>query len=60
METDLARRDAIYHEITEILIEEAPWVFVRFPVNTWGANGVTGLGINFNNTPYFYLASLAN
>ena len=60
METDLARRDAIYREVTEILIEEAPWVFVRFPVNIWGSNGVTGLGINFNNVPYLYRAALTN
>ncbi|MCL2200181.1 MAG: hypothetical protein FWB80_14815, partial [Defluviitaleaceae bacterium] len=60
METDLARRDAIYREITEILIEEAPWVFVRFPVNIWGVNGLNNLGINFNNSPYLYRASLAN
>jgi peptide/nickel transport system substrate-binding protein len=58
VERDLARRDEIYREVTQILIDEAPWVFVRFPVNVWGINGLTGLGINFNNSPYFYRAAL--
>jgi len=51
--TDPARRDAIYLEVTEILIYEAPWVFIRNPLVSWGTNGIAGFEIDANSRPFF-------
>jgi len=58
--TDSARRAVIYHEVSEILAEEAPWIFIRHPISLWGYNSIAGFGVNFNNTPYFYNVSLVD
>ena len=58
VETDSARRAEIYREASEILAYDAPWIFIRHPVFTWGTGGVSGFGVNFNNTPYFYRIAL--
>ena len=56
--TDYNERQAIYREVTEILIYDAPWIFVRTPISNWGTNGVAEFAVNFNNTPMFYLMTL--
>ncbi|MCL2828088.1 MAG: ABC transporter substrate-binding protein [Oscillospiraceae bacterium] len=53
-ESNPARRDAIYRELTEILIEEAPWIFLFHPIQPVVTNGITGLGVDFNFTPFFH------
>ncbi|MCL2404255.1 MAG: ABC transporter substrate-binding protein [Defluviitaleaceae bacterium] len=55
--TDFARRDAIYREVSEILIEEAPWIFIRNPLVSWGTNGIHGLELDANARPFFRLVS---
>jgi len=60
MSTDSARRAAIYREVTEILVEDAPWIFIRHPISNWGTNGLNGFAVNFNQTPYFYSVTLAD
>ena len=58
--TDFAERDRIYREAVALVIEDAPWIFVRNPLSNWGTNGVEGFALNFNFTPYFYLMSLTD
>ena len=54
MSGDPARRAAIYREVTEILIYDAPTVFLFHPFQPVGTNGITGLVTDFNVTPYFH------
>jgi len=51
---DQDEKNAIYHQITEILIYEAPWIFISHPKNFWITTGITGLEVNINNSPCFY------
>jgi len=60
MSTDSARRAAIYLELSQILAEDAPWIYIRHPIFNWGTHGITGFGVNFNNTPYFYRVALVD
>jgi len=60
MSTDSARRAAIYHELTEILAYDAPWIFIRHPIQNWGTYGINGFAANFNHNPYFYGVTLAD
>ena len=60
MSTDSNRRRAIYREITEILIEDAPWIFIRHPIMNWGSNGIDGFAIDFNNRPNFHNVTISN
>jgi len=55
--TDFARRDAIYREVSEILIEEAPWIFVRNPLVSWGTYNIQGFALDANARPFFRLVS---
>ncbi|MCA1321406.1 glutathione ABC transporter substrate-binding protein [Bacillus tianshenii] len=53
-ETDQAKRDEAYKEISEILVEEAPMVYLQHPDFIYGTNGVaSGLFVNFSGTPFF-------
>jgi len=56
--TDPAARDDIYREITEILIEDAPMIFLFHPYHPIVTNGIGGLDVNFNARPIFYYAYL--
>jgi len=53
METDSTARAALYHELTELLIEDAPWIWLRHPIQQWGTNGLNGFALDFNNRPHF-------
>ena len=55
---DSAERDALYREVTEILIYDAPAIFLFHPNSTTGVAGVDGLHINFSVAPFFYGATL--
>ena len=55
--TDSARRDAIYREVSEILIEEAPWIFIRNPLISWGTYSIHGFALDANARPFFRLVS---
>lgn len=51
--TNQADRDAAYKEISEILVEEAPMVYLQHPDFVFGTNGINGLFVNFSGTPFF-------
>ncbi|WNS75725.1 glutathione ABC transporter substrate-binding protein [Bacillus sp. DTU_2020_1000418_1_SI_GHA_SEK_038] len=54
MSPDQNERNASYKEVSEILIEEAPMVYLQHPDFVFGSNGVaSGLFVNFSGTPYF-------
>lgn len=47
-------RNAAYKEISEILVEEAPMVYLHHPDFVHATNGVeSGLFVNFSGTPFF-------
>jgi peptide/nickel transport system substrate-binding protein len=52
-EADQPKRNEAYKEISEILVEEAPMVYLQHPDFVYGTNGVTGLFVDFGGTPYF-------
>lgn len=52
-EADQAKRNDAYKEISEILVEEAPMVYLQHPDFVYGTNGITGLFVDFGGTPYF-------
>ena len=58
MSSDSAVRQAAYFELTQILVEEAPWIWLRHPIHPWGSNGLNGFAVDFNNRPHFSNASL--
>ena len=51
--TDQEERNAAYKEVSEILVEEVPMVYLQHPDFVFGQNGVEGLFVNFNGTPFF-------
>ncbi|CAG9621807.1 glutathione ABC transporter substrate-binding protein [Sutcliffiella rhizosphaerae] len=53
-ETDQAQRDVAYKEISEILVDEAPMVYLQHPDFVYGTNKASGLFVNFSGTPYFH------
>lgn len=57
---DFDERSAIYREITEILVYEAPVIFLYHPMTPIATTGITGLRTDFTFTPYFYNVSLIN
>jgi peptide/nickel transport system substrate-binding protein len=57
-ETNLAERDRIYREVTEILVYDAPMIFLFHPDTPVATNGVDGVQFNFSAAPYFYNARL--
>ncbi|MBM7662570.1 peptide/nickel transport system substrate-binding protein [Bacillus mesophilus] len=59
-EADQAKRDEAYKEVSEILVEEAPMVYLQHPDFIYGSNGVaSGLFVNFSGTPFFKDVQLA-
>jgi peptide/nickel transport system substrate-binding protein len=56
--TDPAERDRIYREVTEILVNDAPMIFLFHPDAPVVTNGVDGVMFNFSAAPYFYNARL--
>ena len=58
-ETDFAARAEIYRQITEILIYDAPAIFLFHPFQPVITNGVYGLVIDFAVTPDFFRVQLA-
>jgi len=55
---DPAERDALYREVTEILIYDAPAIFLFHPNSTTGVYGIDGLFVNFSVAPFFFNATL--
>jgi len=60
MESDPARRDVIYREITELLLYEAPAIWLFHPLQPVAINGIVGLDVNFNLTPFFHRVQLVD
>ncbi|MDQ0273653.1 glutathione ABC transporter substrate-binding protein [Cytobacillus purgationiresistens] len=59
--TDQDERNAAYAELSEILVEEAPMVYLHHPDFVHGTNGIeSGLFVNFGGTPFFKGVKLAN
>jgi len=54
MSTDSNRRREIYRDLTEVLIEEAPWLFIRHPIHPWASYNLNGFAVDFNNRPVFF------
>lgn len=52
--TNQDERNGFYKEISEILVEEAPAVYLQHPDFVHATNGVeSGLFVNFSGTPFF-------
>ena len=51
--TDQEERNVAYKEVSEILVEEVPMVYLQHPDFVFGQNGVEGLFVNFSGTPLF-------
>lgn len=51
--TDQNERNAAYKQVSEILVEELPMVYLQHPNFVFGENGVEGIFVNFNGTPFF-------
>ena len=56
--SDRAYREAVYQEVADLLVYEAPMVPVRFQQAVLLSNGVDGILTDFGNTPFFYRATL--
>ncbi|OLS36871.1 glutathione ABC transporter substrate-binding protein [Bacillus sp. MRMR6] len=52
-EADQEKRNAAYKEISEILVEEVPMVYLQHPDFVHGMSGIEGLFVNFSGTPFF-------
>ncbi|MBD3109995.1 glutathione ABC transporter substrate-binding protein [Bacillus sp. AGMB 02131] len=50
---DQEERNAAYKEVSEILVQEVPVVYLQHPDFVFGQNGVEGLFVNFSGTPFF-------
>ncbi|KGR77916.1 glutathione ABC transporter substrate-binding protein [Ureibacillus manganicus] len=57
-ESDQEKRNEAYKEISEILVDEVPMVYLQHPDFVHGMNGVEGLFVNFSGTPFFKGVSL--
>lgn len=57
-EPDYATRSEIYHQLTEILIYEAPVIFLFHPFQPMATNNVENLFIDFSATPDFFRVRL--
>lgn len=52
--TDQDERNAAYAEVSQILIDEVPMVYLQHPDFVHGTNGIaSGLFVNFSGTPFF-------
>ena len=56
-EADPARRTEIYEELVEILIYDAPMMFLFHPFQPFATNGIDGINFDFGGTPDFFRAS---
>jgi peptide/nickel transport system substrate-binding protein len=56
--TDQDERNTAYAEVSQILIDEAPMVYLQHPDFVHGMNGVDGLFVNFSGTPFFHEVQL--
>ncbi|MFC4322545.1 glutathione ABC transporter substrate-binding protein [Litchfieldia salsa] len=56
--TDQEERNAAYAEVSQILIDEAPMVYLQHPDFVHGMNGIDGLFVNFSGTPFFHNVGL--
>ena len=54
LSSDFEYRDEIYREIVEILIYDAPMVFLFHPDALAVTRGIEGMKFNFRLTPFFY------
>ncbi|WBL15954.1 glutathione ABC transporter substrate-binding protein [Sutcliffiella sp. NC1] len=53
-ETDQQKRNEAYKEVSEVLVDEVPMVYLQHPDFIYGTNGVeSGLYIDFSGIPYF-------
>ncbi len=51
---DQEERNDIYAEAIQLVIDEAPMVNLFFPNWLTGTNGIEGLHVDFNGTPFFH------
>jgi len=56
--TNPAERDALYREVVEILVYDAPMLFLFHPDTPLATNNIDGMIFNFNDTPFFYEVTL--
>lgn len=56
--TDGATRDRLYHEVVEMLVYEAPMIFLFHPDTPAVTNGIDGLMFDFTVTPFFFNTTL--
>ncbi|WP_080848302.1 glutathione ABC transporter substrate-binding protein [Cytobacillus gottheilii] len=56
-ESDTDARNEAYKEISEILVEEVPMVYLQHPDFVHALNGIEGLFVNFSGTPFFHNVS---
>lgn len=54
LETDHDARGAIYRELTQLLIDDAPAMFLFHPFQPVATNGLSGLAVDFATTPDFF------
>ncbi|KGA96607.1 ABC transporter substrate-binding protein [Alkalihalobacillus alcalophilus ATCC 27647 = CGMCC 1.3604] len=58
--TDQDERNQAYKEVSEILVDEVPMIYLHHPDFVHGMNGVSsGLFVNFSGTPFFKDVQLA-
>lgn len=52
--TDQNERNALYKQISEILVDDAPMVFMQYQDHNFATSGIaSGAFCNFNGTPFF-------
>ncbi|RHW42698.1 glutathione ABC transporter substrate-binding protein [Neobacillus notoginsengisoli] len=56
--TNQDERNAVYKEVSQILIDEAPMVYLQHPDFVHGLNGIDGLFVDFSGIPFFHKVSL--
>ena len=56
--SDPAERDALYREVTEILVYDAPALFLFHPDAIVATNGIDGMIFDFTVTPLFFNVTL--
>jgi len=56
--TDGAERDRLYREVVEILVDDAPVIFLFHPDTPVITNGIDGMVFDFTVTPFFFNTTL--
>lgn len=54
MSPDPAERDALYEEISQMLIDDPPMIFFRFNYFVYVTNNIDGLLLSFAGNPFFH------